>query len=111
DGPLAPAEKMAGLAGWRREIEHLFIGRPTEPIARALAGPVARYGLRKEEFLAVIDGMEMDAAGMMAAPTWPELRRYCACVAGAVGLISVRIFGTGEVEGRRLAVVLGEAVQ
>lgn len=111
DGPATPAEKVAGLGHWRREVEHLFTGHPTEPIARALARPIARYGLRRDDFLAVIDGMEMDATGPMIAPSWPELRHYCACVAGAVGLISVRIFGTGEADGRRLAAVLGEAVQ
>ncbi|BBK32606.1 farnesyl-diphosphate farnesyltransferase [Stella humosa] len=111
DGPLPPAEKRDGLAHWRREVERLFDGAPTEPVARALAGPVEQYGLAKSDFLAVIDGMEMDAAGPIVAPSWAELRRYCACVAGAVGLISVRIFGTGEAEGRRLAAALGEAVQ
>ncbi|MCC7272667.1 MAG: presqualene diphosphate synthase HpnD [Alphaproteobacteria bacterium] len=108
-GPLA--DKIAGLARWRAEIEALYQGRPHDPIARALASPIARYGLRKDDFLAVIDGLEMDAAGTMVAPSWPELERYCACVAGAVGLISVRIFGTGEAEGRALAKALGEAVQ
>ena len=111
DGPGAPADKRDRLAGWRREIERLFDGRPQDPVARALAGPVARYGLGKGDFLAVVDGMEMDADGPIVAPSWAELRRYCACVAGAVGLISVRIFGTGEAEGRRLAGALGEAVQ
>jgi phytoene synthase len=111
DGPGDAAGKAAALARWRREIEHVFAGRPTEPVARALVRPVARYGLAKDDFLAVIDGMEMDASGSMVAPGWAELRRYCACVAGAVGLLSVRIFGTGEAEGRRLAAALGEAVQ
>lgn len=111
DGPGSAAEKVAGLARWRCEIERLFSGHPTEPIAQALLRPIARYELRKDDFLTVIDGMEMDASESMVAPTWAELRRYCACVAGAVGLISVRIFGTGEAEGRRLADALGEAVQ
>lgn len=116
DGPLPAAEKRDGLAHWRREVERLYDGRPPgaapgEPVARALARPVAQYGLAKGDFLAVIDGMEMDAAGPIVAPPWAELRQYCACVAGAVGLISVRIFGTGEAEGRRLASALGEAVQ
>ncbi|MGE0717366.1 MAG: presqualene diphosphate synthase HpnD [Alphaproteobacteria bacterium] len=111
DEPAPLHEKVAGLARWRAEIEAVYGGSPREPVARALAGPIARYGLRKDDFLAVIDGLEMDAAGTMMAPSWPELERYCACVAGAVGLLSVRIFGTGEAEGRALATALGEAVQ
>ena len=45
------------------------------------------------------------------APDWAALREYCGRVAGAVGLLSVRIFGTPEAEARPLAVALGEAVQ
>ncbi|MGE0723927.1 MAG: presqualene diphosphate synthase HpnD [Alphaproteobacteria bacterium] len=111
DGPDGPEQKRMGLARWRVEVEAVFSGRPHHAVGRALVAPIARYGLRREDFLAVIDGMEMDAAGAMVAPDWPTLERYCGCVAGAVGRLAVRIFGVPEAEGPPLARALGLAVQ
>src|ERR1700757_768857 len=51
--------KMTALAAWRAEIEALYAGYPRHLVARALSAPVLRYRLRREDFLAVIDGMEM----------------------------------------------------
>ncbi|MGH7033829.1 MAG: squalene/phytoene synthase family protein, partial [Stellaceae bacterium] len=61
DSDALAAGKQADLAAWRAEIEALYAGDPRHPVARALATPVAEYGLRRSDFLAVIDGMEMDA--------------------------------------------------
>ena len=36
--------------------------------ARALRAPVKTFGLRREDFLAVIDGMEMDVVADIRAP-------------------------------------------
>src|SRR5690606_8085977 len=68
-------------------------------------------GLREEDFIAVIEGMEMDAATDIRAPTLDQLDRYCDRVASAVGRLSVRIFGMAEDEGRDLAYHLGRALQ
>jgi phytoene synthase len=59
----------------------------------------------------MIDGMEMDAGGTMHAPPMAELVRYCRRVAGAVGLLSIRVFGGDNEEVRRGALALGEALQ
>jgi squalene synthase HpnD len=111
DEPAPVESKRAGLAEWRAEIDRLYAGRPTHAVARALVEPVARFGLRREDFLAVIDGCEMDANGPVVAPDWATLRLYCARVAGAVGRLSVHVFGAAGPEGDRLAASLGEAVQ
>ena len=58
-----------------------------------LAGPVRDFGLRREDFLAVIDGMEMDAREDIRAPSFATLDLYCDRVASAVGRLSVRAFG------------------
>jgi phytoene synthase len=76
-----------------------------------LARPVADYGLPKAEFLALIDGMEMDAREAIQAPSWDDYRRYCRRVAGAVGMLSVRVFGETGPVADELAVTLGEALQ
>jgi phytoene synthase len=111
DGDLPDAAKLRQLQGWREEIDRLYDGAARHAIARALAEPVRRFDLAREDFLAVIDGMEMDARGGLVAPPMDELRLYCSRVAGAVGLLSVRIFGAPRPDGRRLADALGEAVQ
>ncbi len=111
DGEASPAAKLAALAGWREEIAALFAGHPGHPITRALAEPVVRFGLARRDFEAMLEGMEMDAKGGMRAPSLAELERYCACVAGAVGHLSVGIFGATGEAARRLADCLGEAVQ
>jgi phytoene/squalene synthetase len=55
--------------------------------------------------------MEMDAGERMRAPPLADLERYCRCVAGAVGLLSVRVFGAFGPEPDRGALALGEALQ
>lgn len=112
DGTEPPGQKLAALAQWRREIDAVCReGRAQTSIGAALIEPVRRYVLQRDDFMALIDGMEMDAAGPIVAPDMATLRLYCARVAGAVGLLSVRIFGIAEDAGRRLADALGEAVQ
>ncbi len=106
-----PAEKQQALAAWREEIEQLYAGAPSRPTAEALLGPLRDYALPKEEFLAVIDGMEMDAREDIRAPSLAEFRLYCRRVAGAVGVLSVHAFGATEPEARELALAEGDALQ
>jgi phytoene synthase len=103
--------KRAQLDVWRAEIDALYEGRPSHPVAVALLGPVRRYQLRHEDFLAVIDGMAMDAAADIRAPSAAELDLYCARVAGAVGRLSVRAFGEGSTRADEVADALGHALQ
>ncbi len=111
DEPGTVEEKLSGLAAWRREVDALYRGDPGRPTTRALAGPVDRYALPREEFLAIIDGMEMDARESLCAPDMETLRLYCRRVAGAVGMLSIRIFGATEPEAEDFALKLGEALQ
>jgi presqualene diphosphate synthase len=106
-----PAEKQRQLAAWRDEIENLYAGRPQRTTTRALLRPLRDYGLPKEEFLAVIDGMEMDARETIRAPSLADFRLYCRRVAGAVGVLSVHAFGAEEPEARDLALAEGDALQ
>ncbi len=111
DEPAPLDEKLAGLEAWRGEIEALYRGHPTSLTSKALEGPVAAFGLPKAEFLAVIDGMEMDARGPIVAPDFETLLLYCRRVAGAVGMLSIRCFGASGPKAEELAVVLGEGLQ
>ncbi len=106
-----PAQKQRDLAAWREEIENLYAGRPRLPTALALLRPLHDYALPKEEFLAIIDGMEMDAREDIRAPSMADFRLYCRRVAGAVGVLSVHAFGAEEPEARELALAEGDALQ
>jgi presqualene diphosphate synthase len=98
------------LDRWRADIDALYAGTPV-PRTRGLLAPVGRFGLRREDFHAVIDGMEMDVAADMRAPDEATLEAYCDRVASAVGRLSVRVFGLPENDGILLAHHLGRALQ
>ncbi len=110
DSTAPHAERRLGLAQWRKDIDALYAGHPPAEL-RSLAKTVRDFSLRKEDFLAVIDGMDMDAAEDIRAPDWATLDLYCDRVASAVGRLSVRVFGTGEQDGIALAHHLGRALQ
>ncbi|HZB91768.1 MAG TPA: presqualene diphosphate synthase HpnD [Stellaceae bacterium] len=111
DNDAPPATKRAELAGWRREIDAIFAGNAVRPLSRVLADVARAYRLRREDFLAIIDGMEMDAAADIRAPSLAELELYCDRVASAVGRLSVRIFGSDVPAADRVAWALGRALQ
>jgi presqualene diphosphate synthase len=111
DGKASRSLKQALLLNWRSEIAHLFAGRPQHDVTRGLSEAIHLYGLRCDDFLAIIDGMEMDARRDIRAASFAELDRYCERVAVAVGRISVRIFGEASPAGERVAAELGRALQ
>ena len=111
DEPRAIADKLRRLGAWRDEIERLYAGNPTFTVTRGLVRPVSLFGLHKQDFLAVIEGMVLDAAETLRFADMDALRHYCDCVACAVGRLSNRVFGIGEETGNRIAGALGEALQ
>jgi phytoene synthase len=98
------------LDRWRAEIDKLYVGNPTSR-TKGLAGPVRDFGLRREDFHSIIDGMEMDVLSDIRAPDQATLEAYCDKVASAVGRLSVRVFGMPEEDGVALAHHLGRALQ
>jgi presqualene diphosphate synthase len=111
DGTETPAQKMRALDEWQSEIERLYLGTATHPIAHALAEPVTAFALAKEDFEAVLAGMRMDSVERLRIADSAELALYCDRVACAVGRLSCRIFGVAAPDGTRLATALGEALQ
>ena len=104
------ADRAAALTAWRGDIEAFYAGR--SPGRAALIADAANgFGLAKEDFLAVIDGMDMDIAGDIRAPDAATLDLYCDRVASAVGRLSVRIFGMSGEPATALAHHLGRALQ
>jgi presqualene diphosphate synthase len=111
DEPAPISEKLAGLAEWRRRVDALYAGLATDAVTRVLLPAVQRYQLRREDFLAVIDGMQMDTATAIVAPDLATLDLYCDRVAAAVGRLSVRAFGDASAEADKVAWHLGRALQ
>jgi phytoene synthase len=111
DEPAPDADKLQRLEAWRREIDRVYEGRPEAPTARALLGPVRDFALAKEDFLALIEGMEMDAGDTLRLPTMAALEYYCDRVACAVGRLSVKVFGAPGANGIAVAYALGQALQ
>jgi len=110
DGVGTREERRLKLDAWREDIAALYRGAPARQ-AQFLAGIVARYHLRQEDFLAVLDGMAMDVAEDIVAPSLAMLDLYCDRVASAVGRLSIKVFGMEEAPGFELAHHLGRALQ
>jgi squalene synthase HpnD len=108
-GP-GPEERRAELDRWRADVAALYAGHPPERIAY-LAEHVRRFGLKEADFLAIVDGMEMDIGDPIIAPDYATLDLYCDRVASAVGRLSVKIFGMPDGPGETLAYHLGRSLQ
>ncbi len=105
-------EKLSALNDWRAEIERLYDGRPHYPTGVALLDPAREFNLPKEEFLLMIEGMEMDAKGPIIAPSIDTLFAYTRRVAGAAGQLSMPVFGAPKGKASDdFAISLGDALQ
>ncbi len=107
-GPLAGRKEQ--LQQWRSDVRALYDGA-APPQLRGLHTAIQNFDLRQDDFLAIIDGMEMDAGDPIRAPQWSVLDLYCDRVASAVGRLSVRVFGIAGDAGLALAHHLGRALQ
>jgi presqualene diphosphate synthase len=108
DGPRP--ERLAALQQWREDIDALYRSQPPVRLQDYVTS-VRRFGLKREDFLAIVDGMEMDVPQDIRAPDLATLDLYCDRVASAVGRLSVRVFGLAEDDGILLAHHLGRALQ
>ena len=108
DGPRG--ERLAALQRWRDDIDALYRGQPPSRL-RDYVASVQRFDLQRADFLAIVDGMEMDVPQDIRAPDLATLDLYCDRVASAVGRLSVRVFGLPRDDGILLAHHLGRALQ
>lgn len=115
DEPGAVDMKRSALDEWRRTLDRLHQGIPPRGGDDALIGELAsaleRYDLPRAEFEALIDGMSMDVDGPIRAPDCATLTLYCRRVAGAVGILTVRVLGRTDGRADAFAIALGEALQ
>ncbi|WP_433893666.1 presqualene diphosphate synthase HpnD [Streptomyces sp. CA-111067] len=97
DGELPPQEKAVRLDATRELLTRVREGRvgedDTDPVAVALADCATRFPIPLEGLDELIDGVLMDVRGE-TYETWDDLALYCRCVAGAIGRLSLGVFGT-----------------
>ncbi len=110
DSEGAREARRAALQAWRDDIDALYAGHPPARL-EDYAASVRQFDLQREDFLAIIDGMEMDVVADIRAPDLATLDLYCDRVASAVGRLSVRVFGMPREDGIQLAYHLGRALQ
>lgn len=111
DGDLPLDQKIELLAAWRDEVDHIFAGTATHPISQTVIETLKNFELQRQDFIDVIDGMEMDAHPRVRIKDITELELYCDRVACAVGRLCVPIFGLKHDEGIQLSRALGLALQ
>ena len=112
DGEDSHDAKLAAVAARRRELDAVFAGDvpDDDPVLVALRDAVVRFGIPREPLEALLDGVEMDLT-TRRYPDWPALEVYCSRVAGAVGVVSLHIFGFRDPAAPEHAMDLGVALQ
>lgn len=108
DNSLPLAARASALAEWKNGILYGF-EKPGGFEQEVLAMRDA-YTIPNELLLAIVEGCGMDLQPQRFA-TWDDLAAYIWKVAGAVGLVSTRIFGCENPASARYAEVLGNALQ
>jgi 15-cis-phytoene synthase len=96
---------------WRAELARCYDGvRPTTPEGLRLQPFISPFGLPRQAFEDVIDGVAMDL-DRSRYETFDDLFEYCRRVASAVGLICIRIFRCTNRRAEEYALNLGVALQ
>ena len=110
EGPLDA--KLEAVTELRRELDAAYAGAVSEDdeVLVALADTVHRFAIPRQHFDALIDGVAMDLTTTRYA-SFAELKPYCDRVAGAVGLVSLHIFGFRNPEAPDHAADLGVGMQ
>ncbi|WP_327351938.1 presqualene diphosphate synthase HpnD [Streptomyces sp. NBC_01304] len=97
DGALAPDVKGVRLEDTRALLDRVRAGQvdedDTDPVAVALSHAAQHFPIPLEGLDELIDGVLMDVRGE-TYETWDDLKVYCRCVAGAIGRLSLGVFGT-----------------
>ncbi|MFJ5897247.1 presqualene diphosphate synthase HpnD [Streptomyces sp. NPDC093064] len=97
DGTLAHDVKITRLEDTRALLGRVRDGAveddDTDPVAVALSHAARVFPIPLGGLDELIDGVLMDVRGE-TYETWEDLKAYCRCVAGAIGRLSLGVFGT-----------------
>ncbi len=98
------------LLSYREEIRRCYDARPDLPLTQELQEAIRRFGIPRQPFENLLDGVEMDLT-RTRYERFEDLKAYCYRVASTVGLICLSIFGCRHPKSRDYAVDLGIALQ
>ncbi|STZ75889.1 presqualene diphosphate synthase HpnD [Bergeriella denitrificans] len=102
---------QAALHWWRGDLAKVFGSEtPEHPVNQALKSIAPPFALPHGELAELIDGMQMDL-NQVRYQTFDDLKRYCRCVAGAVGCLIARILGFSDPQTLAYADKMGLALQ
>lgn len=111
DGCTDPNVAQITLNWWRSDLEKVFNNEmPEHPVHQALKDIRVNFDLPKNEFEALIDGMQMDLEQARYG-SFDELKLYCHRVAGVVGRLIARILGFSNPKTLEYADKMGLALQ
>jgi phytoene/squalene synthetase len=98
--------RRAALAEWQAHLQTGPAALPPD-----LRWAVERYSLPISELQRILDGVLQDVAPTDTPFTRNSLKQYCRCVAGAVGVLIVRILTPARPQHDAFAILAGEALQ
>jgi 15-cis-phytoene synthase len=101
---------QAELVKWRAELDNIYAGKASDPIARRIESVLARFPMPREYFEEMINGCEMDLY-RHHYETFAELYEYCYRVASITGLMCIEIFTYRSPQTKEYAINLGIALQ
>jgi phytoene synthase len=109
DDEGSPEHKLAQLRALRAELAAL--DRAEDPVLVAVRDAASRFPIPLSAFDDLLDGAEADVRGT-GYTTFADLERYCRCVAGSIGRLSLGVFETTDrAAAEPLADDLGVALQ
>ena len=104
-------KKKRELEDWKKEIDEIYKNKTKKKLGKLLNNCIKKYKLKKNLFLEIIKGIEMDINNKMIAPKQKNLNIYCYRVAGAVGLLCLNIFHENNKNARSFGIALANALQ
>jgi len=109
DGELAREAKLEQLDALRAELATVADSR--DPLLAAIDDASRRFPIPLSAFGDLLDGAEADVRGV-EYEEFADLERYCRCVAGSIGRLSLGVFETPDrAAAEPLADDLGVALQ
>ncbi|MCL2524658.1 MAG: squalene synthase HpnC [Betaproteobacteria bacterium] len=98
EGDATPAERLAGLAAYRAELERIARGEPAAtPPFQELAETIRERALPLQPFHDLLDAFAQDVVKKRYAD-YAELLAYCRRSANPVGRLVLHLFGRNEAE-------------
>jgi len=103
--------QMAAVSRLRARLERIYAGAPApEPVDRALADAVTRFGIPRVSLEALLEGLQWDVEGRVYE-TIDDVYAYAARVAGSVGVMMASLMGARTPDLVARACDLGVAMQ